>query len=111
MRRTSRETPCCRAGRGRCSTAISRRAMVDGILGKIEAAKRADLAVRFDGVSLDSLRARASKTTRSLAKAIAKPGSRFILEIKKASPSQGAIRGGADPSAIARGYAGVADAL
>jgi indole-3-glycerol phosphate synthase/phosphoribosylanthranilate isomerase len=85
--------------------------MADGILGKIETAKRADLAVRFDGVSLDSLRARASKTTRSLAKVIAKPGSRFILEIKKASPSQGAIRGGANPAAIARGYAGVADAL
>ena len=85
--------------------------MAEGILGKIEATKRADLAVRFDGVTLDSLRARAPKTTRSLAKAIAQPGSRFILEIKKASPSQGAIRGGADPAAIARGYAGVADAL
>ena len=85
--------------------------MAEGILGKIEATKRANLAVRFDGVTLDSLRARAPKTTRSLAKAIAQPGSRFILEIKKASPSQGAIRGGADPTAIARGYAGVADAL
>ena len=85
--------------------------MADGILGKIEAAKRVDLAARFDGVTLDRLRARASKTSRSLANAIAQPGSRFILEIKKASPSQGAIRGGADPAAIARGYAGVADAL
>ena len=85
--------------------------MAEGILGKIEATKRANLAVRFEGVTLDSLRARAPKTTRSLAKAIAQPGSRFILEIKKASPSQGAIRGGADPAAIARGYAGVADAL
>ena len=42
--------------------------------------------------------------------AIAKPGSSFILEIKKASPSAGAIRE-ADAGAIARGYAGVADAL
>jgi len=57
------------------------------------------------------LRAQAVTTTRSLAAAIAKPGARFILEIKKASPTLGAIRSGADPGAIARGYAGVADAL
>jgi indole-3-glycerol phosphate synthase/phosphoribosylanthranilate isomerase len=42
---------------------------------------------------------------------LAKPGARFILEIKKASPSAGAIRAGADAAALARGYAGVADAL
>ena len=85
--------------------------MADGILGEIAKAKRTDLASRFDGVTLDSLRARASNTTRSLAEAIASPGARFVLEIKKASPSQGAIRGTAEPTAIARGYAGVADAL
>ncbi|WP_310468830.1 bifunctional indole-3-glycerol-phosphate synthase TrpC/phosphoribosylanthranilate isomerase TrpF [Sphingomonas sp.] len=85
--------------------------MADGILGEIVAAKRAELAQRFAGVSLDALRGRAEPTTRSLAAAIARPGARFILEIKKASPSQGAIRAGADPAALARGYAGVADAL
>jgi indole-3-glycerol phosphate synthase/phosphoribosylanthranilate isomerase len=42
---------------------------------------------------------------------MAQPGARFILEIKKASPSLGAIRTGADPADIAHGYAGVADAL
>ncbi len=85
--------------------------MADGILGQIVAAKRAELAHRFDGVSLDALRSRAEPTKRSLAAAIARPGARFILEIKMASPSQGPIRPGADPAAIARGYAGVADAL
>lgn len=82
-----------------------------GILGKIAAAKREELAVRFDGVSLDALRDRAQPTRRSLAAVLAKEGARFILEIKRASPSAGAIRPNADPSRLARSYAGVADAL
>ena len=85
--------------------------MADGILGEIVAAKRAALAQRFAGEALDALRAHAVPTRRSLAAAIGRPGARFILEIKKGSPTLGAIRSGADPAAIARGYAGVADAL
>jgi indole-3-glycerol phosphate synthase/phosphoribosylanthranilate isomerase len=85
--------------------------MADGMLGRIVAAKRAELARRYHSVSLDALRAAAAPTTRSLAAAIARPGARFILEITRASPSLGSIRPGADPAAIARGYAGVADAL
>jgi indole-3-glycerol phosphate synthase/phosphoribosylanthranilate isomerase len=80
-------------------------------LGEIAAAKREELARRYDRVSLDALRGRAQSTERSLAGALAQDGARFILEIKKASPSAGAIRPGADPAALARGYAGVADAL
>lgn len=82
-----------------------------GVLGRIAASKRDELRDRFASVSLDALRAKARPTTRSLAAALAKPGARFVLEIKKASPSAGAIRTAADPAAIARGYAGVADAL
>ena len=82
-----------------------------GVLGEIAAAKKQELASRFDGVTLDALRAEAKTTYRSLAQAIAQPGSSFILEIKKASPSAGAIRDVADAGAIARGYAGVADAI
>lgn len=85
--------------------------MAEGILGQIAAAKREELVRRFDGVSLDALRARATPTRRSLAAVLAGEGARFILEIKKASPSRGAIRPGADPAALARGYSGVADAL
>jgi len=85
--------------------------VAEGVLGRIAAAKREELASRFDGVSLDALRGRAQPTRRSLAEAIAKDGARFILEIKKASPSAGAIRPGADPATLARGYVGVADAL
>jgi indole-3-glycerol phosphate synthase/phosphoribosylanthranilate isomerase len=82
-----------------------------GLLGTIAATKRDELARRFDGVSLDSLRARASPTRRSLAAVLAKSGARFILEIKKSSPSEGVIRASADPTDLARGYGGVADAL
>src|SRR4029079_10971293 len=79
--------------------------------GEIAAAKREDLARRYDGVLLDALRSAAQRTTRSLAAAIAGGGARFILEIKKPSPSDGAIRPNADVVKLARGYAGVADAL
>ena len=85
--------------------------MADSVLARIAAAKREELALRYDGVSIDSLRARARPTRRSLASVIGKSGARFILEIKRASPSGGTIRLDADPAALARGYAGVADAL
>ena len=85
--------------------------MAEGLLGRIAAAKREELAARFDGVPLDALRSAAQPTTRSLAAAMAAEGARFILEIKKSSPSGGAIRPNADPAGLARGYAGVADAL
>jgi len=85
--------------------------VAEGVLGRIAAAKQEDLRRRFDGVSLDSLRARARPTDRSLTDTLAQDGARFVLEIKKASPSAGAIRSGADPAVLARGYAGVADAL
>ena len=85
--------------------------MAEGILADIERSKRAELGGRFDGVSLDSLRARAKPTKLNLAATLAQPGSRFILEIKKASPSRGTIRPYADAAALAARYAGVADAL
>ncbi len=82
-----------------------------GILGQIAASKREEIRLRFGGVSLDSMRGQATLSTRSLADALGRSGARFILEIKKASPSGGAIRTAADPVRIARGYAGIADAL
>jgi indole-3-glycerol phosphate synthase/phosphoribosylanthranilate isomerase len=85
--------------------------MAEGILGEIATAKAVELAGRYIGASLDALRNAARPTSRSLAAAIAQPGARFILEIKKASPSEGRIRAGADAAALARGYDGVADAL
>lgn len=81
------------------------------VLGGILAAKKEELRARFAGVSLDRLRAAAQPTRRSLGDVIRRPGSRFILEVKKASPSAGLIRADADVQSIARGYDGLADAL
>ncbi len=86
-------------------------AEASGVLGEIAATKRVELAARYDDASLSALRARARPTNRSLLQALVLPGARFILEIKKRSPSGGAIRSEASPSEIASGYAGVADAL
>lgn len=85
--------------------------MAEGLLARIAQAKRKELERRFDTVTLEALRSAAAPTKRSLSTVLAKEGARFILEIKKASPSLGAIRPRADVAALARGYAGAADAL
>src|SRR5687767_9024167 len=82
-----------------------------GLLAAIVAHKRADVAARLAGVALEDLRSWAEPTRRSLRSALAAPGARFILEIKRASPSQGALRHEVDPAATARSYAGAADAV
>lgn len=85
--------------------------MAEGVLGEIVRRKRVDVAARLAGFGLRDLAARAEPTRRSLRAALAGPGARFILEVKRASPSGGAIRAQADPAAIARGYAAAADAI
>jgi indole-3-glycerol phosphate synthase/phosphoribosylanthranilate isomerase len=87
--------------------------MIDpgGVLGEIVARKKADVAARLSGIALDDLRARAAPTRISLAAALAQPGARFIMEVKRVSPSNGPLRAEADPAAIARGYRGAADAI
>ncbi len=85
--------------------------MAEGVLGEIVRRKRADVAARLGGVGLGELATRAEPTRRSLSAALARPGARFVMEVKRASPSGGAIRSGADPAVIARGFAGAADAI
>jgi indole-3-glycerol phosphate synthase/phosphoribosylanthranilate isomerase len=85
--------------------------MAEGVLGEIVGRKRSDVAARLAGTDLASLRARAVPTRRSLRAALARPGARFVMEVKRASPSQGALRSGVDPAAIAGAYRGVADAI
>lgn len=84
---------------------------IGGVLGEIVARKRIDVAARLDGVSLESLRARALPTRRSLAQALAGRGARFIMEVKRVSPSEGALRESVDPGRQARAYKGAADAI
>ena len=79
---------------------------LQGILREIVARKRVDVAARLAGHTRAAV-----PTRRSLRAALARPGARFIMEVKKASPSQGAIRLGVDPAEQAGAYAGVADAI
>jgi indole-3-glycerol phosphate synthase/phosphoribosylanthranilate isomerase len=83
----------------------------NGVLGEIVARKRVDVAARLEGVSIEQLRERAEPTRLSLREALARPGARFIMEVKRVSPSEGTLRAGADPAALARAYRGAADAI
>lgn len=84
---------------------------VTGVLAAIVGRKRRDLADHFAGTSLADLRSRASGTRLSLAAALAEPGARFVMEVKRSSPSEGALREDADPAALATAYRGSADAI
>lgn len=85
--------------------------MAEDVLAAIVARKRIDVAERLRGVGLDDLRGRAAPSTRSFKAALARPGARFVMEVKRASPSEGALRLGIDPAAMARAYNGAADAI
>ncbi len=80
------------------------------VLTEIVARKRTDVAARLAGQTLESLRERARPTALSLRAALARPGARFVMEVKKASPSAGALAT-IDAATQARAYAGAADAI
>jgi indole-3-glycerol phosphate synthase/phosphoribosylanthranilate isomerase len=80
--------------------------VAEGVLAEIVARKRVDVAARLTGSA-----PAAEPTRRSLRAALARPGARFIMEVKRGSPSGGAIRPGADAGALARAYRGAADAI
>ncbi len=82
-----------------------------GVLGEIVAHKQNEIAARLKGVTLEDLRARAEKTPRRFADALARPGARFVMEVKRASPSRGDIARAMDPVAAAVAYVGAADCI
>ena len=72
--------------------------IVDGV--------RADLAVRQASVSLDELKARAAKQSdaKDAAAMLRRPGVHVIAEVKRSSPSKGALAAIADPATLALDY-------
>ncbi len=81
------------------------------VLAEIVARKRKDVAARIAATPLDLLEKKAVPTTRRLGEALRQPGLRFILECKKASPSEGLIRSDFDAKKIAGTYRDFADAV
>ena len=83
--------------------------MTPSILDRIVEHKRAELAAARGAVPAAELEARAlaAGPARGLAAALRRPAGapvRAIAEIKRASPSAGPIRPGADPAEVARAY-------
>lgn len=79
-------------------------------LAEILERTRADLALRKRTVPIGAL-GRIAPSDRSLAAALRRPRTGFILECKKASPSEGIIREKYNPAAIAAVYSPFADAV
>jgi indole-3-glycerol phosphate synthase len=77
------------------------------VLDDILAGVREDLAVRQDAVSLSQLQERASRlpSAKDAYAILSAPrGIKVIAEVKRASPSKGALAAIADPAALAREY-------
>lgn len=78
--------------------------MAEGVLAEIAASKRIDVGQRLAGASHDP-----EPTRRSLRSALGQSGARFLMEVKKASPS--GHRSGFSVEEAVTAYAPVADAI
>jgi len=81
------------------------------LLSEIVVRKHKDVAERMAQTPLWVLEKQVEPTTRRLNEALKKPGLRFILEFKKASPSEGLLRPDFDATKIAHSYGCFADAV
>jgi indole-3-glycerol phosphate synthase/phosphoribosylanthranilate isomerase len=86
---------------------VSSVSVLDGIIAR----KKMDVARRMERAPFESFLESALPSTRSLASALKGPGARFILECKRASPSEGLIRENFDIGEIALSYKNIADAV
>ncbi len=77
------------------------------VLDEIIEGVRADLTTRQAQTSLDDLKVRVEKAppARDAAAALRQPGVRVIAEVKRTSPSKGALAMIADPAGLATDYA------
>ncbi|GAA4756989.1 bifunctional indole-3-glycerol-phosphate synthase TrpC/phosphoribosylanthranilate isomerase TrpF [Sphingomonas daechungensis] len=78
--------------------------MAEGVLAEIAERKRRDVTDRLAGVSFDP-----APTRRSLRAALSQPGARFLMEVKKASPS--GHRSDVSVEQAVAAYTPVADAI
>lgn len=81
------------------------------VLDKIVADKKIELIERKSKRPLESFKHQAIPTNRDFYKALAAPGTQFILECKKASPSKGLIREPFDLAEITRIYKNYASCI
>jgi len=81
------------------------------VLARIVADKRDEIATMKQTLPLANFREQLTPSTKSMEEALRQPGSRFILECKKASPSKGLIREPFDLDEIIAAYAPFADAI
>lgn len=80
-------------------------------LAEIVRDKREAVAARMRDRPLPTFASEVVPSDRPFADALRRPRTGFILECKRASPSQGVIRDPFDPAAIAASYAPFADAI
>ena len=91
-----------RPGRGREATPMGSATVLDSILEGVHA----DVAAREADVSLAEVKERAQRAPAPLdvMAALRAPGIAVIAEVKRASPSRGALASIDDPAALARAY-------